>query len=134
MIVQAPRQTVIEPERGANGEEIMPVSPLEAPVKYPRPPGFSPISPTKAMLDAGGTGALWVSAVEEFARDLRAGGAPEAQAFARLRDALLLAADAWPFAGNYRAETVRALSSAVRGIEGSDGLRAFMAAIPGARD
>jgi hypothetical protein len=134
VIVQAPRQTVIEPERGANGEEIMRVSPLAAPVKYPRPPGFTPISPTKAMLDAGGTGALWVSAVEEFARDLRSGGAPDALAFARLRDALLLAADAWPFAGNYRAETVRALSSAVRGIEGSDGLRAFMAAVPGARD
>jgi len=120
-----------EGERDANGEPIEPPPPLAAPAKYPRPPGFLVMPPPRELLDAGGAGASWVAGVEEFGRTVGTDSVPDAAALAPLRAALLAAGDAWPFSGNYRVETSRALEAAVRGLRSAEALRLAMESIPG---
>lgn len=118
--------------RGANGEAIAPVAALAAPVKYPRPPGFVPTQTPRATVESASGGAAWIAAVDEFARDARtAGGKPGADAVRELAKALSLASDAWPAAGAYRGEAVRAFANAVREVRDADALRATMQAVPG---
>jgi hypothetical protein len=131
VVAKVPAPPPVDGGRDANGAPIEPLPPLAAPVKYPRPPGFTLIPAPRELLDAGGAGAIWVAGVEEFGRTVGADTVPDAAALTSLQSALLAAGDAWPFAGNYRVEASRALEAAVRALRSAEALRLVMESIPG---
>ena len=128
------------PERGdvdANGKAVGPIAALAAPAKFPRPPGFVP-SPTPAgVRESASAAAVWVSDLDESARALAAakgrvdGSADATRAMSIAADALSRAADAWPAAGSYRGDTVRAFGTLARTAQGADSLRKVMQLVPG---
>ena len=129
-----------EPVRGdvdANGQPVTPIAALAAPAKFPRPPGFLPSKTPAAVAEAASAAAVWVSDLEEATRALSAAkGRLDASAEANraeslARNALSRAADAWPAAGGYRGDCVRAFGGFARVAQGADSLRKTMQLVPG---
>ena len=131
-VLSAPDASSPRGDRDANGEAIVPVAALAAPAKYPRAPGFVPSPPPRAIVESASGGAAWVGDIEQFSRDARAAsGHPDRDAMQVLAKAMSAAADAWPAAGAYRGEIVRAVGASARELRGADTIRAFMQTIPG---
>ncbi|MEY5031369.1 MAG: hypothetical protein RL354_400 [Planctomycetota bacterium] len=131
----------------ANGKPVGPIDALAAPAKFPRPPGFVPTPTPAVVAESASAAPSWVADLEEAARALaaakgrfdggradngRADGASDAERARTLFvGALSRAADAWPAAGGYRGDVLRALGSVVRTAQGADSLRKIMTAMPG---
>ena len=134
-VAKAPEQ-----ERGdvdANGKPVAPIAALAAPAKFPRPPGFLPSKTPPAVAEGASAAAVWVSDLEEATRAITAAkGRLDASADANraeslARNALSRAADAWPAAGGYRGDCVRAFGAFARAAQGADSLRKAMQLVPG---
>lgn len=131
---------VAPPARGdvdANGASVAPIDALAAPAKFPRPPGFTPSPTPPAVIESASAAAVWIADLEEAVRALDAskgrfdGGSDAERATALVSGALARAADAWPAAGGYRADAVRALGAVARASLGADSLRRLMRLVPG---
>lgn len=129
-----------EQERGdvdANGKPVAPIAALAAPAKFPRPPGFLPSKTPPAVAEGASAAAVWVGDLEEATRAITAAkGRLDASADANraeslARNALSRAADAWPAAGGYRGDCVRAFGAFARAAQGADSLRKAMQLVPG---
>ena len=121
----------------ANGKPVGPIDALAAPAKFPRPPGFVPTPTPAVVAESASAAPSWVADLEEAARALAAAkgrmdGASDAdRARSLFVGALSRAADAWPAAGGYRGDLLRALGGVVRAAQGADSLRKLMTAVPG---
>ena len=121
----------------ANGKAVGPIAALAAPAKFPRPPGFVPSATPAAIAESASGAASWVADLEEAARALAAAkgridnSADSTRAVSLAQGALSLAADAWPAAGGYRADAVRAFGTLARSAQGADAVRRMMQIVPG---
>jgi hypothetical protein len=121
----------------ANGKPVGPIDALAAPAKFPRPPGFVPTPTPAAVAESASAAAAWEADIAEATRALAAakgrfdGSSESDRARTLLTGALSRAADAWPAAGGYRGDVLRAFGGLVRAAQGADSLRIVMAAVPG---
>lgn len=121
----------------ANGKSVAPIAALAAAAKFPRPPGFSPTVTPAAVVEAASAGARWISDLEQATRELAANqgrvesSADGGHAFGLAAKAMSRAADAWPAAGAYRNDAVRAFGAFARAARGNVAMIKVMSTVPG---
>jgi hypothetical protein len=121
----------------ANGKAVAPIAALAAAAKFPRPPGFSPTVTPAAVVESASAGARWISDLEQATRELAANqgrvesSADGGHAFELAAKAMSRAADAWPAAGAYRNDAVRAFGAFARAARGNVAMIKVMSTVPG---
>ena len=135
--IEVPQAPVPAGDVDANGKPVAPIDALAAPAKFPRPPGFVPSRTPAAVSESASAAASWIADIEESSRALASargrfdGSSESERARVLLEGALSRAADAWPAAGGYRSDALRAFGVVARAAQGADSLRRLMALVPG---